>query len=131
MNLQKGIIQIMPAYSTCRRCRYVRLNALNVPHVPRPRFIAPLQFCHPVLPLRFCCNIFVILVQDWAYFFHDDSVHRKIKALGFGKLIHFFCCKFKGVIVSLETINKIIFFWKSSKSIPISCAQLLSCQCNS
>ena len=22
-------------------CRYVRLNALNVPHVPRPRFIAP------------------------------------------------------------------------------------------
>ena len=34
-------------YSTCTYhrviwCRYVRLNALNVPHVPQPRFIAPL-----------------------------------------------------------------------------------------
>ena len=30
----------MPAHSTCR---YVRLNALNVPHVLRPRFIAPFK----------------------------------------------------------------------------------------
>ena len=28
----------MPARSTCR---YVRLNALNVPHVLQPRFITP------------------------------------------------------------------------------------------
>ena len=26
-------------------CRYVRLNALNVPHVPWPRFIAPWSVC--------------------------------------------------------------------------------------
>ena len=30
----------MPA---CSACRYVRLNALNVPHIPLPRFIAPLK----------------------------------------------------------------------------------------
>ena len=28
----------MPA---CITCRYIRLNTLNVLHVPRPRFIAP------------------------------------------------------------------------------------------
>ena len=31
--------------STISECRYVRLNALNVSRIPRPRFIAPLFVC--------------------------------------------------------------------------------------
>ena len=34
-------------------CRYVRLNALNVLHVPRPCFIAPVNFSHLNVPPKF------------------------------------------------------------------------------
>ena len=37
-------------------CRYVRLNALNIPHVPQPCFIAPSKV---MCQCKMCSSIFV------------------------------------------------------------------------
>ena len=57
-------------------CRYVRLNALNVPHVPRPRFIAPKTFKH-CLPIWLEGSLDNIKkhFQQYYYFFPKFKIY--------------------------------------------------------
>ena len=59
-------------------CRYVRLNALNVPHVPRPRFIVPQQKVKKMTNPRI--ELHELFVDS---FRHDHD--RQLRAVVFSK----------------------------------------------
>ena len=54
-------------------CRYVRLNAWNVPHVPRPCFIAPSIYSFFWFPLSSPLSIFPPLSCVCLFFFLTDA----------------------------------------------------------
>ena len=53
----------------CSTCRYVRLNALNVLHVPRPCFIAPkcLNQFSPLNKVLSYCSIMMHFIDNVPY----------------------------------------------------------------